>query len=51
MQLYFNATAPKNCSQKDRPLVTPWKVSKYRVFSGPYFPVFGLYTFHAVNFY
>ena len=21
-----------------------WKVSKYRVFSGPYFPVFGLNT-------
>ena len=24
--------------------VTAWKVSKYRVFSGPYFPVFGLNT-------
>ena len=23
---------------------TAWKVSKYRVFSGPYFPVFGLNT-------
>ena len=23
---------------------TAWKVSKYDVFSGPYFPVFGLYT-------
>ena len=23
-------------------LITVWKVSKYRVFSGPYFPVFGL---------
>ena len=21
-----------------------WKVSKYRVFSGPHFPVFGMYT-------
>ena len=43
--------------------LTVWKVSKYGVFSGPYFPVFGLntgkygpektthldtYTFHAV---
>ena len=25
-------------------LVTAWKVSKYRVFSGPYFPAFGLNT-------
>ena len=23
---------------------TAWKVSKYKVFSGPYFPVFGLNT-------
>ena len=23
---------------------TPWKVSKYGVFSSPYFPIFGLYT-------
>ena len=25
-------------------IVTMWKVSKYRVFSGPYFPAFGLNT-------
>ena len=25
-------------------IFTAWKVSKYRVFSGPYFPVFGLNT-------
>ena len=24
---------------------TPWKVSKYQVISGPYFPVFGLNTY------
>ena len=24
--------------------VTAWKVSKYEIFSGPYFPVFGLNT-------
>ena len=36
-------------------IITAWKVSKYGVFSGPYFPVFGpektsyLDTFHAVN--
>ena len=30
--------------------VTAWKVSKYRVFSGPYFLVFGLYTqIYGVN--
>ena len=30
---------------------TAWKVSKYRVFSGPYFPVFGLNTeIGSVNF-
>ena len=29
---------------------TAWKVSKYRVFSGPYFPVFGLNTeIYGVN--
>ena len=37
-------------------LLTAWKVSKYGVFSGPYFTVFGLGntphldTFHAVYF-
>ena len=25
-------------------MLTVWKVSKYRMFSGPYFPVFGLNT-------
>ena len=25
-------------------MITAWKVSKYRVFSGPYFPAFGLNT-------
>ena len=36
-------------------LTTGWKLSRYGVFSGPYFPVFGpektpyLDTFHAVN--
>ena len=30
--------------------LTAWKVSKYGVFSGPYFPVFGLNTgIYAVN--
>ena len=31
-------------------ICTVWKVSKYGVFSGPYFPVFGLNTeIHGVN--
>ena len=31
-------------------IITAWKVSKYRVFSGPYFPVFGLNTeIYGVN--
>ena len=36
--------------------VSVWKASKYGVFSGPYFPVFGpekneyLDTFHAVDY-
>ena len=36
-------------------VITAWKVSKRRVFSGPYFPVFGpekttyLDNFHAAN--
>ena len=28
---------------------TVWKVSKYEVFSGPYFPVFGLNTEFSPN--
>ena len=31
-------------------ILTAWKLSKYGVFSGPYFPVFGLITkIYSVN--
>ena len=29
---------------RDEKIITAWKVSKYRILSGPYFPVFGLNT-------
>ena len=32
-------------------IITPWKASKFRAFSGPYLPVFGLNTkIYRVNF-
>ena len=31
-------------------LITAWKVSKYGVFSGPYFPVFGLESVFLYSF-
>ena len=58
----YRATMLDYDIQLDNPkIITAWKVSKYRVFSSPYFPVFlntgkygqektpYLYTFHAVH--
>ena len=37
-------------TSKQKPFYTAWKVYKYGVFSGPYFPVFGLNTeIYGVN--
>ena len=33
-----------NCSACNYQIITAWKVSKYGVISGPYFPAFGLNT-------
>ena len=57
-----NETLAKTLNIKHNPIIIGRKVSKYRIFSGPYFPAFGLTrekyepektphleTFHAVN--
>ena len=44
----FYTEHPKVTASENR-FHTAWKVSKYGVFSGPYFPVFGLNTEYSVN--
>ena len=44
METYVKTSVQLYYKQKTRNPITAWKVSKYRVFSGPYFPAFGLNT-------
>ena len=44
----FGRLLLKNTYEKITDAYTAWKLSKYGVFSGQTFPVFGLNTFHAV---